>query len=351
MRDQDKEKAMKRAYGEAVEAGKKDLNAEQCFAPVGDCGGKIIKAHTISKCHGLRQIAEGGEVYQIKADPFAADLGSLVEMQRRGVSAVSTFRGFCAKHDAEIFDPIENHPFSMSKEQVFLLMFRTVAKELFLKRVQHSQIEHLKKLEAIKLGVTPDDLAPTAFGANYEQGVGGGGNELLIDKERMDRMLVERDFSEIECCVIRLGALPSLVCSGYYSPFFDFNGNPLQQSSDSHRKLNSLYCNVIANARGGWIIFAYLADESDGPEQLIHSLISTMQPDAAAAWLSLVHFENAAYRMAWWDALPDELRTEVLKTSREVMNPMSPVENQLQRLLTQGFVNWEPGPSKWLGNS
>lgn len=345
---EDREKAMRKAYGEAVASGKRSLNAENCFAPFGDCSGKIIRAHTISKCHGLRRIAKDGEVYQVKADPYAERYDELMKMSRRGVSAVSTFRGFCARHDAEIFDPIENHEFAMTKEQVFLLMFRTVAKELFLKKIQQEGITQVMELEAAKAGASVDQLRPTAFGQIYEDGVGLGVDELHVDKQRMDRMLVERDFSEIEYCVVRCGRTPSLVCSGYYSPFFDFGGDRLQQDSQVQRKLNSLYCNVIAKNRGGWIILAYFKDEADGPRQLIQSLLSTGQPDAAAAWLAMVHFENSAYGIDWWDALPGEVRKRVLTTFRDVANPLSPVENQLRRMIMQGFVNWEPGPAKWL---
>lgn len=339
---------MREAYGKAVASGKRALNAENCFAPSGSCSGKIIRAHTISKCHGLRRIAKGGEVYQVKADPFAERYDELMRMSRKGVSAVSTFRGFCARHDAEIFDPIENHEFAMTKEQTFLLMFRTVAKELFLKQIQQEAIAQVMELEAAKAGVSVDQVRPTSFGQIYEYGVGLGVDELHADKKRMDRMLVARDFSEIECCVVRCGRTPSLVCSGYYSPFFDFAGNRLQKDFQILRKLNGLYCNIIAKNRGGWIILAYFKDEADGPEQLIRSLLSTGQPDAAAAWLAMVHFENSAYEIDWWDALPDEVGKQILTTFREVANPLSPVENQLRRMVLQGFVNWEPGPAKWL---
>lgn len=339
---------MRKAYGEAVASGKRLLNAKNCFAPSGDCSGKIIQAHTISKCHGLRRIAKAGEVYQVTADPYAKQYNELMKMSRKGVSAVSTFRGFCAKHDAEIFDPIENHEFAMTKEQVFLLMFRTVAKEFFLKKVQQESIAQLMELEAAKAGVSVDQLRSTAIGQTYEEGVRLGVDELHADKQRMDRMLVEGDFSEIECCVVRCGRTPSLVCSGYYSPFFDFAGNRLQRDVHVNRKLNSLYCNVIANARGGWIILAYFKDEADGPGQLVQSLLSTGQADAAAAWLAMVHFENSAYGIDWWDALPEDVKERVLMTFQEVASPLSPVENQLRRMVMQGFVNWEPGPAKWL---
>lgn len=348
MESRDDRTSFRRAYQESVESGKRALSARNCFAPEGECAGKIVQAHTISKCHGLRRISKNGEVYQAKINPFAKGFEDLTRMQRRGISAVSTFGGFCSKHDAEIFDPIENHPFSMSREQVFLLMFRTIAKEMFLKRVQLGEIAGLKRLEAVRLGVTEKHVKATSLGESFENGVELGVQELVIDKARMDKMLIEKDFSDIECCVIRCGRTPNLVCSGYYSPFYDFNGNRLQPAAIRNEKLNSLYCNVIALDRGGWIILAFFKDESDGPLQLVNTLLSTGQVDAASAWLSLVHFENAAYQMDWWDALPETFQNDVLTTFRDVANPLSPVENQLRRFITQGFVNWEPGPPKWI---
>lgn len=342
------EESPKKVYAQAVEAGKRRFSARKCWAPTMDCDGGIISAHTISRCHGLRVIARHGEVYQVVANPWAKDESQLLELKLRGVAQASTFNGFCKKHDASLFSAIENHPFTGTPEQVFLLMYRIIAKELALKQAQEDQTEQLKILEAAKLGVPPEKLIPTWFGENYETGVALGVREILREKELMDQWFLKSDFSNIAACIIRCGRRPDLVCSGCFAPHFDFAGQRLQQTSVTEQHLNHVFCHVIAADRGGWIVLSYFKGEEDGPQDLIDSLLATAQPDAAVAWLSLIHFENSAYRPEWWEALPQQVRTETLKTCLEVTSVLSPVENQLQRMMMAGYANWEPGRPRWI---
>ena len=269
-------------------------------------------------------------------------------MRTRGVSQASTFNGFCEKHDAELFSAVENHPFTGAAEQVFLLMYRTICKELFLKKTQMRQSEQLRVIEAAKVGATADEMSPTALGNLYEAGVELGVDDLLKDKAKMDQWLLSKEFGHIEACIIRCGTKPDLVCSGYYAPHFDFCGNQLQQDFMATNQLNHIYCNVMALGRGGCILLAYFKGEEDGPRELINTLIQTRQPDAATAWLTFVHFENAAYRIGWWDALPSDLQKRALWICRDVMNPLSRVENQIHKMLFAGYVNWEPSKPRWV---
>lgn len=51
-----------------------------------------------------------------------------------GLKQASTFTGFCGRHDDVTFAPLEKRPFEGTDEQIFLLAYRVLCLELFLKR-------------------------------------------------------------------------------------------------------------------------------------------------------------------------------------------------------------------------
>jgi hypothetical protein len=120
----------KKHIWEQVERVRNAFNSSKCFSPSGDCEGTIVSAHTIQR-KALSLIARDGHVYD-----FRPDLGELFKNgkdfkpQLRGISQVSTFNGFCQKHDCELFKPVETEEYAAQGKQHFALFFRAVAKEL-----------------------------------------------------------------------------------------------------------------------------------------------------------------------------------------------------------------------------
>ncbi len=84
-----------------------------CSHPVrSGCEGQIVKAHTVPKSGSLRRIAEGGHVYQFRADlPLLKRTHGKPTEKLIGINEASTFTGFCSRHDSKLFEPIEAHPF------------------------------------------------------------------------------------------------------------------------------------------------------------------------------------------------------------------------------------------------
>ena len=100
------------------------------------CSSRIISAHTIRRNGDLGVIAKNGHVYSLmKHGPLfgrsARDTSHAVN--KVGIKEASTFRGFCSKHDNELFAPIERNPFRATPEQIALLGYRTLCYELLMK--------------------------------------------------------------------------------------------------------------------------------------------------------------------------------------------------------------------------
>ena len=114
------------------------MSRGECSAPPQskhNCSAKIVKAHTVPQA-SLSRIAIDGHVLSFL--PNATNLekyGAALPPQRRGIRLASTFTGFCAKHDDSVFAPLEKVPFTGTSEQCFLLAYRALARELYLKKV------------------------------------------------------------------------------------------------------------------------------------------------------------------------------------------------------------------------
>ena len=106
------------------------------------CSPKIIHAHTIQRKSSLDAIAENGHVFS----PYAGLMdipknnGRIIP-RKAGIKAASTFMGFCAFHDNQLFSPIEKSVFITDKEAFFLLSYRAICYELFNKNMALRSVE------------------------------------------------------------------------------------------------------------------------------------------------------------------------------------------------------------------
>src|SRR5215213_8567944 len=152
----------RRSKPNVFEESKKLASRKYCLHPEAgtSCKGKIVRAHTVPKSGTLRKIARDGHVYG-----FGADFGSLHKHKGElvpeliGVSDASTFTGFCSHHDDRAFAPLEKVPFEATAEQVFLLTYRSVCREVYGSRMAVASVPLLMELA---------DAVQTPSGRRYE---------------------------------------------------------------------------------------------------------------------------------------------------------------------------------------
>jgi hypothetical protein len=72
------------------------------------CSGNIVRAHTIQLEGALSTIAVNRHVYGVARQPQE---DGYLHYELIGVRQASTFTGFCAHHDSELFRPLETQPF------------------------------------------------------------------------------------------------------------------------------------------------------------------------------------------------------------------------------------------------
>jgi SEC-C motif len=133
-RDRDKMSAF--PLSDILKREKEIRNKPLCLHPLApaDCSDRIIAAHSVQKRIGLRAIEENGHVLSfLFAMTRKFDRTSAMAPEPLGVSRASTFRGFCEKHDAALFRPIETQKWCPTKENAFLFSFRAVCYEYYAK--------------------------------------------------------------------------------------------------------------------------------------------------------------------------------------------------------------------------
>lgn len=139
-----------------------------------------------------------------------------------GIKLASTFTGFCAFHDHQVFAPIENSPLASTREHAFLLSYRAVCRELFMKHRARELVPHLKTLDRSK--DIAEQRAIQSVLQPYGEGLAFGLRRLADYKSKHDEVLLNQDYSHAHYYFITLSRVPDVLCSGAVTPEYDFNG-------------------------------------------------------------------------------------------------------------------------------
>jgi len=308
--------------GEVKGFASKQRVAKKCFHSSADganCSGKIIEAHTVSKSGSLRRIARNGKVYNFKPNInslFKND-GKL-DCQEIGIGQASTFPGFCAHHDKQLFSPVEDQDFEPTAQNAALLGYRAIAREIYAKQHQSGGIPFLKTMDKGKSEIFQKALQDTA--GFYEYGVDLGLQDLLSIKDSYDKAFQLDDFSSSQFVIIEFTETPHILFSGAIYPEFDFIGNQLQDLSKAG-PLEGISMNAISTKNGGAISFQWFG-ESLTNKQFIQSLLSLPETAWANAITQLVFefIENLFISPDWWDKLNPSLKSLLEDRVMHILN-------------------------------
>lgn len=283
------------------------FGAEYCMHPLASrqtCKGGIVRAHTIQRNGGLSRIAEEGHVYSCLArlkykngDPH------FYSPSKVGARQASTFTGFCSYHDTSTFEPLDNKDFTCSLAQIFLLQYRALCKELFLKRADAELTTLRRNLDKGR------DIAHQRFVqefANlYTAGVHASLSRLEKLKEAHDTIFLESDYSDLKHYTIGLDVQPQIQSSAVHQPDFGFAGEHFQDIADLRQQLDWLHFSLIPADHGGFAVFSWLgeAEACEGFIGSLHRLENAQIPHALVRFV-FEYFENTFFAPKWWEELP-----------------------------------------------
>ncbi len=321
-----------------IKESKRNRQRGRClhYAAGDDCSNYSM-AHSIQRSRLLAEIARNGHIYGL-----SRDFGDIKQNRGRqsykeiGINETSTFRGFCNKHDNELFRPIDDHSLIPTNEQAMLYGYRSLCRELFVKQNAMDIFDH--ELEAVELPAARNMLIGMAEGTYI------GLRELELHKKYYDETLKNSKFEEVRYVLFKSTNKPNTVFSGLIYPDYDFSGNELQDLTDPDSKLALItYCSAWTEL--GWgFLFTWHSTSSEICERFIDSLrIAAEQTGNYQDYLFrlAVGCENHAISPEWWEGLPDEKKNAIIERISDIADVLADVESSYLSVGLKGISDWK----------
>jgi len=300
---------------------------------------EVINAHSIQKKISLLQIAENGKVYSISKNfgDIRRNKGRL-SYTKQGISQISTFRGFCEKHDNELFEPIDNYKLIPTNQQILLYAYRSLCREIFEKEINvhiHERLaEECKKQKEIN-----------TFHDNTLKAAQFGLDNLMNEKKHYDNDLKTKSYSDIKYVLYCSRNEPTIAFSGLFYPDYDFLGYRLQDLGD-HKSLLDLITFSSAPMNDGWgYLFAWHSRSSKACIAFMRSLATVVHEKGSLEdclfRLVVSNCENMAISPKWWKSLPENDKNRMSETISNQADIFQPIMSDYLSKGLEGISGWE----------
>ena len=301
---------------------------------------EIIKAHSIQKNRALSVIADEGHVYT-----HAANISSLkknkgqLTFKKYGINNVSTFLGFCGKHDNKLFEPIDNYSLIPTDQQVLLYAYRSLCRELFVK-------ENALELIESQLGLDIGQNAIKDLFLSMKQGTAFGLKNLKNHKKIYDHSLREKDFLDMKYVLFVSKRKPTIAFSGIFFPDYDFMGRQLQNLGDHSSDLELItICSAPMDC--GWgFLFAWHVTSSSVCVDFMRSLATMIHNNDNVLGdflfrLAITNCENIAISPKWWERLLDDQKEQITSKISLMADNFSMIEPFYLMKGLEGISHWD----------
>jgi len=276
---------------------------------------EMIEAHSIQRSGVLSLIAEDSEVFVPSSShtDLKRNNGRIV-LRRRPIGGVSTFRGFCKRHDNEIFRPIDDKFLVPTTEQALLYAYRVLGREIAAKRDALRNYE--TQLE--NPGLTS---ATRKLISDMAIGTGHGLKNLMRQKEFFNASHRDRTFDDIRYVAFCTRTKPSIVFSGGLFPETGFYREKIQNLMGGN--LDQLFFSFAPMADGWAFLFTWHKKSDISSEAFLGSLAYSQRAsdriEDLLFGMILSVCENLAIAPRWMAARkPDEIRKLETATSSGV---------------------------------
>lgn len=300
---------------------------------------EIVHAHSIQRKRALSVIAYDGHVYKITSDigALGKNKGAL-SCQRQGINRVSTFLGFCKKHDNELFEKIDKHPLIPTNEQIFLYGYRSLCRALFAKENSLNIIES-------QLNEGPNQKAFKDLLSDIRKGTAFGLDNLRKHKLRYDESLKKKKHHNIEYVLFASTQNPFIAFSGLFYPDFDFLGRCLQDLGDHEKNLELItFCSAPMSS--GWgFLFSWHISSSRVCVDFMRSL-ATMIHDGRKLEdllfrLVISNCENHAISPQWWEKIADSQQEQIILRASKMADVLSNTPQSYLMEGLEGIATWK----------
>ena len=311
-------------------------NRKTClhFGANEDCV-QIVRAHSIQRSQSLEAIERKGNVYQVDFDALSKT--GKISYSLIGINKVSTFYGFCKKHDNELFKDIDDQLLMPNFKQAMLYAYRAITKEVFTKQsgisILKAQIESLPK-QCAEAELARNMLNETEYSLDM----------LSKIKAHYDASLANETYDDISYVGFYCKETPVAAFSGLIYPDFDFQGRSLQNLDGSINNL-SLVTFCSAPMGDGWcFLFAWHNSCEGIARNYMSSVAQLMKYNRslgdALFNLVILNCENLAFSPDWWEGIEPCLKIRICKAIRKQVDVLSVIEQNYLSSEINGVAPW-----------
>jgi len=284
-----------------------------------ECSKRIVKAHSVSKKSSLKDISKNGHVLTTFKTISKDKITSKIVPKQIGINIASTFTGFCSKHDKELFSPIEDKPFEITPYNCFLVAYRALARELFVKKSSSGTFDLIKDLDKGFSLVNQLSIqnAHQYFSKNNDLTT----NDLKYMKSIYDLCLENNDFIPINHMIFQLNSIPKVMTSAIVAPPFDFQGQAVQELTTDPKDIpDYLAINVFSSNNVGYIVISWLEEHEKIRSRFCESLLKTKCPADNLLCFIFSAIENIYISEDWWNKLNLKYKDNLLDIFSQGVN-------------------------------
>lgn len=308
-----REKQPAASLGDAHETLKKFNTSKTCSVPPAlqsECTNKIIKAHTVSKSSSLKEISVDGHVLSFYSNAMENIKTGKLCPTKIGINKASTFSGFCSHHDKTLFAPIEDKPFSINSEHCFLVAYRAVSSEVYVKSGAAKVFHDIKGFDK---GLPQNlQIAFQKFAGSFYDGNDLTKKDLAYIKGKLDMMFIEEKVSQLKHVVFELERPPAIMGSAIVAPKFGFDGKSIQRLSQNVKDIpDYIVINSFSNTEKGYIVLSWLQEHTATAHKLIKQFTEKNLTSDHLAIFMISLIENVYMHPAWWVSLESKLQKYV----------------------------------------
>jgi len=298
---------------------------------------QIISAHSIQKSGQLKNIIENNHVMHI--DPR---VGSMIKNKGKlsasliSWNKVSTFNGFCQKHDNEIFAPIDDYNLIPTDKQIMLYAYRSLCKGLYAKENAYQLLQNYITDPSLSLYYSMLE--------QFYEGTKLGLNNLRTHKQCFDNSLSNKKYDDIVYVCFMSNDTWNTQFSGVLYPEFDFLGNQIQDIGNPKKKCDLITFFTAPTGEGWAFIFAWHKSSNKTCYQLLASLAEAIHRghkiEDCIFRFSIASCETHAFRPSWWESLPKQTKDEILSLAKTMTEPNTPIPNTCISKGLEDVASW-----------
>ncbi len=312
---------------------RKAFQSRSCFHPLAPegCSGSPINSHTVPRA-SLAKIADKSRVWWIDTDvaKFMKN-NATVGMKLVGIREASTFGGFCAPHDADLFRPIEDQPPNPKAEHVALFCYRAICYETMILRGYLQVVQQARQLDR---GHSPDaQIWLQGQVKQRESDLISMIGSLDQKRDQCAALLDSPDPTNVFFFAVELGTVPDVMASGVVDTRFDFQG---RENPDPSRT-SILTFSMVASGEKGLALLGWIGDQP-ATRRFVDSIASLSDDELphGLARLAFEKVENRYWSPQWWATLDNS-------SKQSIISRLQPNRRLIQKALVDDglrLVNW-----------